>query len=284
MDKTGFQFICDDVTLEIISQYKYLGLMLTEHLDYLQMTKFVAKSASRALGFLICKDKALGGIPFKCFTKCYNSLVQPVIDYCSSIWGTNGYSCVEVVQNRACRYFLGLGKYAPTPARSQSNSSCRTWCYRVKQFLISIDHEHIFRAGDLNARLVLPIIDANLKIFYEKCWQEKLQAEFAVRGEAHGGNKLRTYRTFKKTYIAEPYVHIITQKKFRSAYAKFRCGVAPINIELCRYGLASIPVVERVCSHCNEVEDELHVLMHCPLYDDIRNQLTLSVNNINPSY
>ena len=108
-------------------------------------------------------------------------------------------------------------------SRSQSNSFCRTWCYRIKQFLISIDHEHIFRAEDLNARLVLPIIDANLKIFYEKCWQEKLQDEFAVRGEAHGGNKLRTYRTFKNTYITEPYVHIITQKKFRSAYAKFRC-------------------------------------------------------------
>ena len=83
--------------------------------------------------------------------------------------------------------------------------------------MISIDQEHIFRAGDLNARLVLPIIDTNLKIFYEKCWQEKLQAEFSVRGEAHGGNKLRTYRTLKKTYITEPYVHIITQKKFRSA-------------------------------------------------------------------
>ena len=56
-----------------------------------------------------------------------------------------------------------------------------------------------------------------------------LQAEFAVRGEAHGGNKLRTYKTFKNTYITEPYVHIITQKKFRSAYANFRCGVAPIR-------------------------------------------------------
>ena len=42
-----------------------------------------------------------------------------------------------------------------------------------------------------------------------------------------------------------------------------------------------MPVEERVCSHCNEVED---VLMHCPLYYDICNQLTLSVNNINPSY
>ena len=48
------------------------------------MAKSVAKSASRALGFLICKDKALGGMPFECFTKCYNSLVQPVIDYGSS--------------------------------------------------------------------------------------------------------------------------------------------------------------------------------------------------------
>ena len=149
-------------------------------------------------------------MPFECFTKCYNSLVQPVIDYGSSVWGTNGYSCVETVQYRACRYFLGLGKYAPTLAVSgdmgwlaprhkqwlcvmrkwlrvlsmdnsfltkkiflhsmnQSNSSCRTWFYRVKQFLISIDQEHMFRARDLNARLVLPVIDANLKMFYDNC-------------------------------------------------------------------------------------------------------------------
>ena len=40
-------------------------------------------------------------------------------------------------------------------SRSQSNSSCRTWCYRVKQFLINIDHEHIFRVAEINARLVL---------------------------------------------------------------------------------------------------------------------------------
>ena len=56
----------------------------------------------------------------------------------------------------------------------------------------------MFRARDLNARLVLHVIDANLKMFYDKCWQEKLQAEFAARGETHGGNKLRTYRTFKQ--------------------------------------------------------------------------------------
>ena len=112
---------------------------------------------------------------------------------------------------------------------------------------------------------------------------ENSQAKFAVRGETRDGNKLRTYRTVKNTYSTEPYVSIVTQNKFRSAYAKSRCGVAPNNIELCRYGLARIPVEERVCSHCNEVKDESHVLMYCPLYDDIRDQLTLSINDINPS-
>ena len=104
-----------------------------------------------------------------------------------------------------------------------------------------------------------------------------------MRGETHGGNKLRTYGTFKSTHGTEPYVRIFAQKKFRSAYAKCRCEVASINIELCRYGLARIPVEERVCSYCNEVEDKSHVLMYCPLYDDIRDQLTLSCNDINPS-
>ena len=100
--------------------------------------------------------------------------------------------------------------------------------------VFTMSYEHVFRARDLYARLILPVIDANPKMFNDKCWQEKLEAEFAVRGETHGGNKLRTERTFKNTYSTEPYVCIIAQKKFRSACAKFRCGVAQINIELCR--------------------------------------------------
>ena len=50
---------------------------------------------------------------------------------------------------------------------------------------------------------------------------------------------------------------------YRSAYAKFRCGVAPIKIETCRYGLNRVPVDQRVCETCNVVEDEFHVIMLC---------------------
>ena len=95
-------------------------------------------------------------------------------------------------------------------------------------------------------------------------------SDHAVRGREEGGNKLRTYSKFKKEYATEQYVSVINQKKYRSAYAKFRCGVAQIKIGTCRYGLQRIPVEQRLCETCHVVEDEFHVVMECTMYDDIR--------------
>ena len=65
---------------------------------------------------LIAKDKALGGMPYQCFSKCYDAIVQSTLNYGAPIYGTSAFSCIDAVQNRACRYFLGLGKYAPNTA------------------------------------------------------------------------------------------------------------------------------------------------------------------------
>ena len=62
-------------------------------------------------------------------------------------------------------------------------------------------------------------------------------SDVAMRGINACGNKLRTYRKLKHSYSTEPYVKSITSKKYRSAYAKFRCRVAPLKIETCGYGL-----------------------------------------------
>ncbi len=70
----------------------------------------VAQTASRALGLCIPKDKAHGGIPFICYGKLYDSLVQPVISYGAAIWVTKDYACIAEVQNRACQYCMCLGK------------------------------------------------------------------------------------------------------------------------------------------------------------------------------
>ena len=43
-------------------------------------------------------------------------MVWPVISYGAAIWGTKEYSCINAVQHRACRFFLGVGKYTPNAA------------------------------------------------------------------------------------------------------------------------------------------------------------------------
>ena len=51
------------------------------------------------------------------FTQNYTNLsFVRLIEYSASIWGFKSYSCINAVQNRAMRVFLGIGKYTPTAA------------------------------------------------------------------------------------------------------------------------------------------------------------------------
>ena len=43
-------------------------------------------------------------------------LRKSIYDYSAPLWGTQSVSCISAVQNRACRYFLGIGRYAPNAA------------------------------------------------------------------------------------------------------------------------------------------------------------------------
>ena len=54
--------------------------------------------------------------------------------------------------------------------------------------------------------------------------------------------------------------------------ARFRFGIAPINIELGRY--VNVPADQRFCHFCdNCIEDEVHTIVGCPMYTKLRNVL-----------
>ena len=103
-------------------------------------------------------------------------------------------------------------------------------------FLAKIEHDQLACHQDFIVRQLLNSVDKKLKEYFVLQRKQKLQSDISVAGVEAGGNTLRTYRTFKENYGEEQYVRIIAQKKYRSAYAKFRCGVAPIKIETCRNG------------------------------------------------
>ena len=104
-----------------------------------QALKILAKSASRALGVVISKSRAMGGFNYNVYTSLYNSTVKPILEYGSEIWGHKSYSCLNAVYHRACRAFLGVGRYTPNlgiegdmgwepPVVRQKANLIRLWC------------------------------------------------------------------------------------------------------------------------------------------------------------
>ena len=67
-------------------QYKYLGFWINEFLDNSESVQKVYDHANRALGVLIAKSKAAGGLPMKCFSHLFNTLVLSRIEYTAAVW------------------------------------------------------------------------------------------------------------------------------------------------------------------------------------------------------
>ena len=103
---------------------------------------------------LIAKSKALGGMAYKVFTKLYDTVVWPVISYGASVWDWKVFSCINAVQNRAMRFYLGTGKYTPNavvsgdmgwqpPNVKQWKAVCAYW-YRMTVISNSRLNKRIF--------------------------------------------------------------------------------------------------------------------------------------------
>jgi hypothetical protein len=326
--RTDFEFKCGGECLEVVNQYKYLGLLFTEFMDYEKMAKKVAESASRALGMLIAKDKAQGGMPFQVFKHLYDGLVQSVMNFGAGIWGHREYACIESVHNRACRYFLGVGSKTPTAAvrgdigwtepshrqwlcmgrqwhrlrslnvgrlnrrvfdwareRANSHRICKNWVTRVETQLrqagVTVDPG----ADNIALKLCLQKLDTLCGESTFAKWSNEVNRVRARRGQ--GLNKLRTYRLFKSEYKVEGYITCVMGRAQRRALAQFRSGVAPIRLETGRYERGRyLPVEERICYLCdnNAVESEIHVILECPVYNDIREDLFHHCNTSMPNF
>ena len=123
-----------------------------------------------------------------------------------------------------------LNKHIFDWCNGQGNLNCKNWCYIVRQ---KFDNLHLNGFSDDEVRLyrkryAQEISEALLKQ-EEILWLTLVDNEQGVSGR--GQNKLRTYRLMKREYKTETYCLSRLPLKHRSAFAKFRCRVAPIRIE-----------------------------------------------------
>ncbi|CAG2224647.1 unnamed protein product [Mytilus edulis] len=299
--------------LDYVEKYRYLGLTLSENIDYKVSVNELSAAASRSLGSLTSKFLHMGNMDFEIYTKIYDNTVIPVMDYASGIWGIKRYDSLERLQYRVIRTFLGISKCAPIPAvlgdmgwlpvyiHTQCNA-IRLWCRLMKMpdnrlcrkvFCWDIETSTRYKNTWFNnIKTVLNTCNLTHLINYSgenistnyvlETVKSKCVDDFKDRwsNEVRTMPKLRTYKTFKSEFSTEPYVKRHLSRVQRSALARIRSGTFPLEIEQGRY--RNIPPNLRICKLCNSgsIEDETHFLIYCDRYTDARNRLLRELPSI----
>ena len=79
----------------------------------------------------------------------------------------------------------------------------------------------------------------------------------------------RLFKHIKQSFCLEPYLSM-HNKALRIAITKIRLSSHVFMIERGRWNVRKLEVKERVCSVCNVVESEYHVLIECPRFTNER--------------
>ena len=91
-------------TLESVKEAKYLGITLTDKMEWTPHINNITTQANRSLGFL---RRNLRPAPQQLKNQAYKALVRPKLEYCSSVWSpytTTAIQQLERIQRRAARY------------------------------------------------------------------------------------------------------------------------------------------------------------------------------------
>ena len=165
-----------------------------------------------------------------------------------------------------------------------------SWVYSMKEILatyglghlwedekaiFNLDGSHNGEAKSLGAhkRFFQKYVRKKIHQQQEEEWWKSMTSGDLTR------RKIRTYVTFKRKLCFEKY--LLTEDSLgRSYHTSLRSGTNCLEIEKGRH--EGVVKQSRLCKHCDrkEVEDELHFVTQCPLYNQFRENLFKSVLHV----
>ena len=182
---------------------------------------------------------------------------------------------IMYIVQMACNYYrkISLNKSKLTYNALASeiqlhNSGKKSWITFVDKIMAQIAKTH----KDIPQTKTDTIITL-LRYEYIKEFFNIIQSEKGTTKNYN--NKLRTYALIKTNYNPEKYLYANIPRSTISAIAKLRTSTHNLEIETGRYARPRIPAHQRTCKICNtgKVEDEIHFLLHCPAYNNYRQNL-----------
>ena len=296
-------------------QYKYLGLVLSEHLNWDLAFQEIGKKANRALALLNHRARMCRGLHTNTYTMLFNQLVQPIIMCNAGIWGHTENKSILGIQYSAMRFLLGVGKVCPIAGLFGETGwvpltmAIKFQILRLRDRIRRMDGSRLTKKVHVwsesisgrtaknwtgKTKALLESIkdhcglmscdeqwDALAKLEAKK-WKEVVDC---TPNNSETGGRFLYYRQIKVNPSAEQYILNSTSWNKRRIIAQLRCGCLPLEVELGRYRSPKTPMLERTCHLCDqEVGDESHFLLSCQEISTPRIELTEAMKKVIPNF
>ena len=108
--RKNVQFSANNIELEIVKNYHYLGITFTKNKRMIQTIKENTAKGKRAMYAIITRAKT-EGLSISCQIHLFKTIVLPILLYGCEIWGYEDLGILEKVQIDFCRHnILKLNK------------------------------------------------------------------------------------------------------------------------------------------------------------------------------
>ena len=110
--KENLKFCLNSMEIEIVQEYKYLGILLGQSGSFVVAKKHIADQANKALFSLLRKIRKLS-LPFDIQIDLFNKMIKPILLYGCEVWSFGNFDILERVQLRFYKHIFNLKKLNP---------------------------------------------------------------------------------------------------------------------------------------------------------------------------
>ena len=282
------------VRLKVESSFTYVGVnFTTRQLSLIQMAKDQAIKGKRVLISVSSKLYQYGQLTKGVFFKIFDTKICPVLLYGAEIWGIEKQLAIERIQYYACKrnmcvqsnscndavlgdcgrypmYIQAMKRsisYWSKILKMRENKYARkcynmmyhydqlryiNWASHIRKLLHTNGFGYIRDSQEVNnEKNLLYVFQQRLKDQYLQTWYAAISLN----------SNLSMYAEFKRAYIHEPYLNVVTIRKYRRALASFRTSSHRLQVERGRH--LNIPRNERKCAVCQTSMKILYGISPC---------------------
>lgn len=276
--------------IEVVKEYKYLGILLNSTLNLGQHFKSKKENAKRIISnfdSIILKNE----VPAKSKLHIFDAVIRSSISYGAQVWGCKMYSDVEVLQKYFLKRIFCLPRHTPDYVLYLETCLFPLFVYTLELHLwyknrcLELDHDRYPRF------FIQEIIKR--KVFWYTDWT-LLAREFKIpiNEITKAGSNVQELVSIVKSKLRESYLDKLSNSRTRLLYKEIQLNDELEKNYLYQTGLKTSEIVwifkargeliylnkysfnteSKQCSLCNlmEEEDTFHFIAKCPILSPFR--------------